>query len=40
VGGVEVFVGEGHVVELQVLHAEEELGEVGSLEETGGCAVG
>ena len=40
VGGVEVFLGEGHVVELEVLHAEEELGEVGALEEAGGGAVG
>ncbi len=34
IGGGEVFGGEGQVVELQVLHAEEELWEVGSLEET------
>lgn len=40
VGGVEVFAGEGHVVELEVLHAEEELGEVGALEEAGGGGVG
>ena len=31
--------GEGHVVELEVLHAEEELGEMGALEETGGGTV-
>lgn len=33
VGGGEIFGGEGQVVELQVLHAEEELREVGSLKE-------
>ena len=40
VGRVQVFVREGHVVELEVLHAEEELGQVGALEEAGGGAVG
>ena len=38
--GIEEFLRESHVVELKMLHAEEELGEVRSLEETGGGAVG
>ena len=37
--GAEIFLGKSHVVECKVLHAEEELGEMGALEETGGCAV-
>ena len=40
VGGVEVLLRERHVVELEVLHAQEELREVGALEEAGGRAVG
>ena len=31
--------GKSHVVELEVLHSEEELWEMGALEETGGGAV-
>ena len=40
VGGVEVLLRERHVVELQVLHPEEELRQVRALEEAGGRAVG
>ncbi len=40
VRGVEEFLRESHVVELEVLHTKEELGEVRSLEEAGGSAVG
>ncbi|KAH4906399.1 hypothetical protein HBI80_078990 [Parastagonospora nodorum] len=40
VGGFEVFAGEGEVVELQILHAEEELWEMRALEEAGGGGVG
>ena len=39
VGGVEVFLGKGHVVQLEILHAEEERGEVCALEETSSGAV-
>ena len=39
VGCVEIFLREGHVAELEVLHSEEELGEMGALEESCGGAV-
>ena len=37
---LQVFVCDLHVVELEILHAEEELGKVRALEESGGGAVG
>ena len=37
--GIEIFVGECHVVELEILHAEEELWQMCALKEAGGRAV-
>ena len=39
VSRVEVFLGQRHVIELQILHAKEELREVSALEQARGGAV-